>query len=68
VTEDSKPKPLDLTNLLRHAFFSGRGIAKNGKVSHSAQLAWLDYDPFELEEFRSINAALAARALTEEQG
>lgn len=50
-------KPLDLSNLLRHAFLSGRGASKKG-ISDADVRAWAGYDPEECPAFARIRSAL----------
>ncbi|QND53475.1 hypothetical protein HB779_17460 [Phyllobacterium sp. 628] len=57
ITETSALKPLDLSNLLRHAFLTGRGI--NGTLSDDDLKAWTEYDPTDLGWYRRVEAALS---------
>lgn len=50
-------KPLDLSNLLKHAFISGRVSMGASAASHSD--AWVEYDPTESAAYKRIIAALA---------
>lgn len=58
----AKPKPLDLSTLLRHAFLSGRGLKENDNLSPADQAAWMEYDPTEMKAFNRITGALDASA------
>lgn len=56
---DEMVKPLDLSNLLRHAFLAGRGLKEFDKLSEEDKAAWADYDPEKLPCFQRILSALA---------
>ena len=52
-------RPLDLSNLLKHAFICGRVSAGAASSFHSD--AWVEYDPTESAAYARILAALQDR-------
>lgn len=61
-TTDSRIKPLDLANLIRHAFMAGRGhTAEHSKLSAEDIAAYTKYDPTELPWFKRIYAVLSQK-------
>jgi hypothetical protein len=57
-------KPLDLSNLLRAAFLSGRGLKNGQKMTADDQRAWANWaddDLFDEPAFQRINAALGVK-------
>lgn len=55
-----RPKPLDLSNMLRDAFLAGRGLKDGDKLSEADQAAWVAYDPERMTAYKRICAYLAA--------
>ena len=51
-------KALDLSNLIRDAFLSGRGLKDGDKLSEADQAAFMEYDPTEYVSYKRIFAAL----------
>lgn len=58
IRDPLKIKPLDLSSLLRHAFFAGAGYGDFQTISDADQKRWVEYDPSELAPFKRIDAAL----------
>lgn len=56
--EVAPPQALDLSNLLRHAFYTGAGYGDLQRLTDFDQKRWLDYDPTGLAQFKRIDAAL----------
>lgn len=54
----TKVKPLDLSNILRDAFLSGAGVAKNGAIPEDVYRRWVEYDLDENPCFERIVDAL----------
>lgn len=52
-------KPLDLSNLLRHAFMSGAGYGAGDRISDFDVQRWVEYNPEGLKPYERICAALA---------
>jgi hypothetical protein len=64
-------KPLDLSNLLRAAFLSGRGLKDGQKMTADDQRAWADWadgDLYEYAAFQRINAALGTKPFPASHG
>jgi hypothetical protein len=57
---DVKVKPLDLSNLMKHAFFHGAGLGDMEKASDDLMQRWCAYDPEGLAPYNRIVAALAS--------
>lgn len=57
---ERKLKPLDLSNLLKHAFLSGFVAAKNlpAHEPYNGIESWVEYDPSECSAYNRINEAL----------
>lgn len=51
-------KPLDLSNLIRHAFLSGRGLKAWDQLSDDDMEAWVNYDPTNLLCYQRIETAI----------
>lgn len=51
-------KPLDLSNLLRHAFFTGMGYDDKSRINEQDQQKWVRYSPMESETLNRVWAAL----------
>lgn len=56
-------RPLDLSNLMRHAFMAGRGLNPSGSIVSAAdRAAWVAYDPSEFPPFMRLDAFLSPRS------
>jgi len=51
-------KPMDMSNLLRHAFLAGRGLSSGDKLSDEDLAAWVGYDPEGTPAYERIRSAL----------
>lgn len=60
--DPGKLKPLDLANLLRDAFFSGRGISEGSQLSKEDIAAWTEYNP-PWKPYRRVTHKLGIGAL-----
>jgi len=58
--EEVRVRPYDLTNLLRHAFLSGRGLSDDDFLSDDDKSAWAAYDPLGMHAYERISSALFA--------
>lgn len=59
-------KPLDLSTLIRHAFFSGAGYGEFEKISEEDSRRWVEYDPTTLAASQRVNAACGLANRTQE--